>query len=151
MDAVILAIVFIAAVSVAGGVVLAFSPAVDDVLPSLVPASMLRAWSLFVKFAVFSTILIGGLRLAEVGALVSSKSPGAAPLGAGASLMEVYKSIAGSLQAGVWALLVFFGTALVVYAALRIYEAARPALAHSRGIDRHAAHGPRASVPEGRA
>lgn len=134
MDIAMLVLTFLATVAVAGGVVLAFSRPIDTVLSRLVPTELADAWSRCAKFAVFVASFTGGLRLKELAGLVAAG--GDTTIRAPQAFMEVMKTVSGGLGAASWALLAFFGGALAVYAACRVYESFRPGLTHARGAER---------------
>lgn len=133
METAILASVFVAALAVSGFATLAFSVSVDEVLKRLLPAELAAAWSRYVKFALFTASFIGGLRLQELGALVSRGQGDGARLAADQGLVEVYRTIAGSLGAAAWTLLAFFAGTLCVYGAARVYEGLKPSAAARPG------------------
>ena len=128
MDALILGLVFAAALAVSGCVVLVFSIPVDDVIRCLISGAMAQAWSRYVKFAVFTASFVGGMRLAELSAFVARTQPlGGQPLVSdGQGLLEVYKTISGALGAASATLLVFFAATLAACVVLRAYEHFRP-------------------------
>ncbi|TBR16915.1 hypothetical protein EPO15_18090 [bacterium] len=134
MDIAMLVLTFLAAVTLAGGVVLAFAKPIDAVLSRLVPSELADAWSRCAKFAIFVTSFTGGLRLKELGGLVTSGN--AATIDAPQALLEVMKTATGGLNAASLTLLAFFGGALTVYAGVRVYESVRPGLGHPRGGER---------------
>lgn len=135
MDIAMLVLTFLAALAVAGGVVLAFSMPIDAVLSKLVPAELAEAWSRCAKFAVFVSSFTGGLRLGELGGLVAAGA-GRTAVATPQAFLEVMKTVSGALTAASWAVLAFFGGALAVYAASRMYESLRPGLVPPRGGER---------------
>jgi hypothetical protein len=150
MDTTILAFAFASAVILAACVVFFFSGPIDEALGRVVPPEMLSSWRQYVKFALFVVTFAGGLRVSELSAFVAARTTSGAPLTAGQSLMEVIKSITGSLSAAAIALLAFFVATLAIDASRRVYQARRtprpappapPAEAERRpvGAERHAA------------
>lgn len=135
MDIAMLILTFLAALAVAGGVVLAFSNPIDAVLSRLVPTELADAWSRCAKFAIFVASFTGGLRLGELTRLVAA-SAADAPVRAPQAFMEVIKTVSGGLGSASMAVLAFFGGALLVYAGCRVYESFRPGLGHARGGER---------------
>jgi hypothetical protein len=134
MDIAMLVLTFLAALAVAGGVVAAFSKPIDMVLSRLVPTELADAWSRCAKFAVFVASLTGGLRLTELARLVAAG--GDTAVRAPQAFLEVMKSVTGGLTSASWSLLAFFGAALAVYAAGRVYETLRPGMGHARTGER---------------
>lgn len=128
METGILLTVFVAAFAVAAFAVLAFSGPIDAALSRLIPPEMKDGWSRAAKFALFTATLIGGLRLQDLQALASRGQTAGVRPEAGQGLIEVYRTIAGSLEAAAWALGAFFIGALCVHAAIRVYEAVKPSV-----------------------
>jgi hypothetical protein len=129
MDTVMLLSVFLSALVISGGVVLIFSALIDGVLRRLITGEMAAAWTLFTKFALFVAALTGGLRLADMGALLSSAQTGAAQssINSAKVLLEVFKAVLGTLNGAVWMLLLIFGAALTWSLAQTLYASVRPA------------------------
>lgn len=120
MESFILALVFLVAVAVPGAVVYAFSDALDGVIGGIVEPGLASAWSRYARFALFVTGMTGGLRLMEL--------PGITQQGAATSsraLIEVFKTMAGCLTAGMWTLLAIMGGCLAAYAGLQAYGSLR--------------------------
>lgn len=149
MDSTILAFSFAAAIVIAASVALFFSRPIDEALGRVIPPEMGSAWRQYVKFALFVTTFAGGMRVSELSSFVAVRTAASPPLTAGQGLMEVLKSITGSLTAAAIALLVFFTAALVIDASRRVYQSRRfsrpsppapPAEAEGRpvGANRHA-------------
>jgi hypothetical protein len=125
MESMIVAYSFAASLAIAACVVVLFSRSIDEALLRVIPAEMVSSWRLYVKFALFVVTFAGGLRLSELAQLFALRAPGAAPLAAEQSLLEVLRSVSGSLIAAASALLAFFAATLVVYASRRVYFAHR--------------------------
>jgi len=125
MDTTIVAFSFVSAVVIAACMVLFFSDPIDEALGRVVPPEMAPAWRQYAKFALFVVAFVGGLRVSELGSLVAARAASSPPLTAGQSLLEVLKSIAGSLTASAIALLAFFAATLAVDASRRVYQARR--------------------------
>ncbi len=140
IDAVVLTLVFAAALGIAACAAAAFAGPIDEVLARVLPSELARAWSRFVRFAVFTASFIGGLRLRELGSFIASgvATGGLAPLDAGACLLEVYKTVAGALGAAAWGLFVFFLGSLAAYGALKVYGSFKQEHVPARAPDRHA-------------
>lgn len=127
MNSIILAYTFVAAIVIAGCVTALFSKSIDDALSRVIPQETSAAWSRFAKFALFTVTFVGGLRLTELGNMVATAgiAQGHPPFGAAQSLMEIFKSIAGSLIVAAGSLLAFFVVTLVIDAGLRVYRSYR--------------------------
>lgn len=125
MNALVLVLIFLAAIAVAGCVVAAFSTSIDGVLLRLLSGEMAAAWSKYAKFALFVASFTGGLRLNEIQALAGGEAQASMKLGQ--CLMEVYKTIAGTLGGASWTLLIFFGATLAAYLASYLYSSLKAA------------------------
>jgi hypothetical protein len=137
MGSIILSFSFAAAIAIAACVTIFFSKSIDEALTRVIPAEMASAWNRYVKFALFVVTLAGGMRLSELTQFLAMRTPGGPPVPAGQALLEVFKSITGSLIAAAVALLGFFAATLVVRASMRIYDERRvktekTALEHER-------------------
>ena len=124
MDIATLILVFLSAVILSGCVVMAFSAPIDGALNRLLSGEMAAAWTRYAKFAVLVASFTGGMRLKELEALAGlSLNPSSqAAINMSKCLMEVYKTILGTLGAASWTLLVFFGATLTAYAGMNAYE-----------------------------
>jgi hypothetical protein len=123
MDTIMLSSVFLSTLVISGSVVLIFSPLIDGVLFRLITGEMAAAWSLFAKFALLVAALTGGLRLSDIGSLISAAQGGGAPasLSSGKILLEVFRAVLGTLNGSVWMLLLIFGAGLVCTVAQKLY------------------------------
>ena len=142
----ILAFSFAAAIAIAGSVVVLFSKSIDEALSRVIPAEMASAWRQYVKFALFTVTFAGGMRLKALAEFVALRTPIGPPLTAGQGLLEVFKSIAGSLVAASATLLAVFIVTLAIDASMRIFwfqrATERPSLRTERqpvGAERHSA------------
>lgn len=148
MDAMVLAYSFAASIAIAACVLYFFSGSIDEALRRVLPAEMTQAWSRYVKFALFVVTFTGGMRLNELARFLAARLPAGPPLAAAQSLLEVFKSIAGSLMAASAMLLVIFAATLAIHAARRLYqtraaEAERSRLEHQQfASERRAAERP---------
>ncbi len=139
MDIIILTYSFAAALAISACVVLFFSKSIDEAVALVIPREMSPAWSGYAKFALFTVTFAGGMRLRQLAEFVMMRaSAGQAPISAGQGLLEILKTITGSLIAASGILLAFFGVALAVYASARFYQS------HRAAVEKAAAQRPRA-------
>lgn len=117
MNALTLGLIFLAAIVVSGCVVVAFSRPMDAVLQRVLSGEMAMAWSKYVKFAVLVASFSGGLRLNQIAALANPPPP----LTINQGLLEIFRTMVGSLEAASWTLLAFFGATLAAYAVMNVY------------------------------
>jgi hypothetical protein len=134
MDSLILGFSFAAAVAISACVVSLFSRSIDESLVRVVPQELFPSWSRFVKFALFTVTLVGGMRLSDLAVFIMQRAPTGPPISAGEALLEVFKTITGSLVAASVLLLAFFVAALAIDASMRVFwlrrEASEKAAAH---------------------
>lgn len=162
MDSMILTFTFAAAVAIAACVVLLFSESIDMALVRVVPAELVSAWRRYVKFALFTVTFAGGMRLTELAEFIAMRAPAGPPLTAAQSLLEILKTLKGSLIAASVTLLAFFAATLAMYAAILLYQMrptgidkaeasrSRPGAADRQpvGSERHAAGKDRQRIDE---
>lgn len=117
MNALTLGLIFLAALAVSGCVVVAFSIPMDAVLHRILSGEMAAAWSKYTKFAVLVGSFSGGLRLSQIGPLAGSPTP----ITINQSMLEIFRTVIGSLEAASWTLLAFFGATLAAYAVMNVY------------------------------
>ncbi len=155
MDSMILAFSFAAAVAIAACVVALFSQSIDEAVSRVVPEELAAAWRRYVKFALFTVTLVGGMRLSDLAVFVIQRTAASPPVTAAQSLLEVFRAVAGSLVAASSLLLVIFVATLAIDASIRVFwfqreksekaaaqkpRAERPAAATERqpvGTERH--------------
>ena len=125
MDLLILGYSFAAALAIAAGVVVLFSKSIDDAVTRVVPAEMAPAWCQYVRFALFTATFVGGMRLPELAQLITMRPSSGPPISAGQGLLEVLKTMGGSLIAASGTLLVIFVAALAIDASKRFYSTYR--------------------------
>ncbi len=125
MDTGSLVYAYAAAATVAVLVTAAFSPAINRVLDNLIPEEVSPAWAQFIKFALFVSAFVGGMPNANPGRFIDRNGPAVTPPVEGEALMMVMRTIGGALMAASRMLLVFFGTTLAAYAAIRFWAAVK--------------------------
>jgi hypothetical protein len=139
MNIAMLIVVFLSAILVSAGVVVAFSVPIDGALSQVLSPEMASPWSRFVKFALFVASLTGGLRLHEITAL-SALGPSAAgniSVTLSECLIEVFKTVTGCLGMSAWTLLAFFCATLAAYAVVEGYEHYKSESKQARSNERH--------------
>jgi hypothetical protein len=145
METFTMVLILLTSAGVAGGVVFAFSAAMNSVILRVVPGDLAAGVSKYSRFALFVTALVGGLRLAELDSLAR-----AAEVDANRCLLEAYRSAVGALDASLWLLLVFFGAGLAAYAGLHLYSRFGVERFPRRGEPERLERKPPPGVPAGR-
>jgi len=124
----LLIVTFLIALSVSTIVVLVFTKPINNILVRIISDEISRAWSKYLKFAIYITGISSGVRIWALEKYITK------PTGEGAEIvqlnperwvLEVYRTIIETLQGIAWMLLVFFVFALVAYVIVRAFELKR--------------------------
>lgn len=107
---------------------LLFKKPVLKILCRLVSEDLAPTWHRYLMFAMYVVGISGGVRLWEMEKYITPDKDGnLAILNSDRWMIEIYKTIIGSLQGVAWMLLVFFLFALVAYVVVKGFEAKRSA------------------------
>lgn len=108
-----------------------FSKPIAAILSRIVAPELAGAWTQFLRFAIYVVGISGGVRIYELESYVRPAAEQFTPpvLTTNRWVLEVYRTIVGSLQSTAWMLLVFFVVALIAYVIVTALERkhARPA------------------------
>ena len=105
---------------------LLFSSPVKKILSRLVPDELAPSWSRYITFAIYVVGISGGVRAWDVEKYISPDKAGQILiLNQDRWVIEIYKTIIGSLQSVAWMLLIFFLFALIAYVVVRGFELRR--------------------------
>ena len=122
----LLAATFIIAFTVSTIVVLFFSKPLDKILDRIISDQISKAWSKYLKFAIYVTGISSGVRIWNLEKYITKpqyyKGAEIVQLTTERWVLEVYRTIIGTLQGIAWMLLVFFVVALIAYVIVRIFE-----------------------------
>ncbi|MQA89694.1 MAG: hypothetical protein GEU90_05600 [Gemmatimonas sp.] len=126
MFIILLLATFVIALAVSAAVARFFSQPVRRILSDIVADDITYAWSKYIWFAILVVGVSSGVRVFELERYITPM--GLAPaetlvLTRDRWVLEVYRTIIGSLQGIAWVLLVFFAFALVAYVIVRVGEA----------------------------
>lgn len=90
---------------------------VSRILRRLVEEDIFTAWSKYLVFAIFVVGISGGVRVWELERYINPVREGEVMLILNGErwVLEVYRTLIGTLQATAWALLVFFMVALIAF------------------------------------
>jgi hypothetical protein len=133
----LLAVTFLISLSVSGMVVGLFRKPLDRILQRILSDSISRAWLRYLEFALLVVGISSGVRIWELEKYVTPLRTGESvitPLTTERWILEVYRTLIGSLQGIAWLLLVFFVFALLAFVIVRAVEMRRepqPAAARS--------------------
>ena len=100
---------------------------IRKILDRLVSAELSAAWNRYLSFAVVVVGVSGGVRIWSLEKYVTAHAEEGEPvlLNADRWILEVYRTLIGTLQSVAWILLVFFLFALVAYVIMRGFELRR--------------------------
>jgi len=117
---------FIISFAVSTIVVLFFSRPLDKILDRIISDQISGAWSKYLKFAIYVTGISSGVRIWDLEKYITKsqvyKDAEIVQLTTERWVLEVYRTIIGTLQGVAWMLLVFFVFALVAYVIVRVFE-----------------------------
>jgi hypothetical protein len=129
MFVVLLVVTFLVSLVVSAIVAAVFSKPIGRILGRITSDEISRAWLQYLKFAIFVVGISAGVRVWDLEKYITP-APGNQPLALILTpdrwVLEVYRSIIGSLQALAWLLLVFFMFALIAFVIVRAFELRRP-------------------------
>jgi hypothetical protein len=122
----LLLVTFLIALGVASGVARFFSAPIRRILGHIVAEDITYAWSKYIWFAILVVGISSGVRIWELERYITPMDPQRGletlTLTRDRWVLEVYRTIIGSLQGIAWLLLVFFVFALIAYVIVRVGE-----------------------------
>lgn len=124
----LLIITFVIALAVSSIVVLIFAGPINAILARIISDQISRAWSKYLKFAIYVTGISSGVRIWDLEKYITEprfEGSKIIKLNAERWVLELYRTIIGTLQGIAWMLLVFFVFALVAYVIVRAFELKR--------------------------
>ena len=124
----LLVVTFFIAFAVSTVVVLFFARPINNILFRIIADEISKAWSKYLKFAIYITGLSSGVRIYELEKYITRpafKEAEIVELTAERWVLEVYRTVIETLQGIAWMLLVFFVFALIAYVIVRAFELKR--------------------------
>lgn len=123
----LLLVTFLIAAATSALVASLFSRPVKKILDRLVSEELGATWKRYILFAIYVVGISGGVRVWELEKYITPRTKEDAPiiLNSDRWVLEVYKTIIGTLQSVAWMLLVFFLFALLAYVVVRGFELRR--------------------------
>ena len=125
MFLILLIITFIIAISVCFIIVRIFNKSLTGILNRLIEESISNAWLRYLKFAIYVVGISSGVRIWQLEKYITPADPEKAQvivLNADRWILEVYRTIIGTMQGIAWFLLIFFIFALIAYVIVRLVE-----------------------------
>ena len=97
------------------------------ILDRVVSAELSEAWNRYLSFAVVVVGVSGGVRIWSLEKYITARTDDGEPivLNVDRWILEVYRTLIGTLQSVAWILLVFFVFALIAYVIMRGFELRR--------------------------
>ena len=120
----LLIVTFVIAFVVSTIVVLVFGRPVNNILTRIIADKISSAWSRYLKFAIYITGISSGVRIWDLEKYITKPRYDGAEivqLNPERWLLEVYRTVIGTLQGAAWMLLVFFVFALIAYVIVRAF------------------------------
>ena len=120
----LLIVTFLIALVVSFIVVRIFSNPVDNILKRIISDEISSAWLKYLKFAIYVVGISSGVRIHQLERYITAFSTNdeIIQLTTERWIIEVYRTIIGTLGGIAWMLLVFFVFALIAYVIVRAYE-----------------------------
>ncbi len=127
MFAMLLVVTFFIAIATSAGVVQLFRSPIKAILDRIVSDELSSAWLRYLNFAVIVVGVSGGVRIRDLQQYITAPKDLTAPISLTGDrwLLEVYRTLIGTLQSAAWLLLVFFVFALIAYVITRGFELRR--------------------------
>ncbi|NWF51071.1 MAG: hypothetical protein HXY49_11090 [Ignavibacteriaceae bacterium] len=103
-----------------------FDNPIEKILSRIITDEISKAWHKYIKFAVFVVGISGGVEIWQLERFITPQAgPPSTPLTAEYWILEIYRTILGTLQSIAWILLLFFLFALIAYVIVRVLELKR--------------------------
>lgn len=104
-----------------------FRAPIRAILDRVVSPDLSGAWHRYLDFAVVVVGVSGGVRIWELEKYVTARLKDTEPVALNGDrwILEVYRTLIGTLQSAAWLLLVFFVFALIAYVIVRGFEIRR--------------------------
>jgi len=124
MFIVLLLVNFAVALCVCFVIVKVFRSPISKILQRLITDDIYQVWSKYITFAIYVVGISGGVRVFDLERYISPgrEGEGLLELTRDRWILEVYRTVIGTLQSNAWMLLVFFIFALIAYVVVRGME-----------------------------
>jgi hypothetical protein len=116
---------FVISLIVSGIVERVFDKSIDSMLRRIIADPISKAWSRYLKFAIYVVGISSGVRIWDLERYLNpelSVNRTALTLTTERWILEIYRTIIGTLQGLAWLLLVFFIFALLAFVIIRVFE-----------------------------
>jgi large-conductance mechanosensitive channel len=124
----LLVVTFIISLAVCAIITRIFRKPIDSILDRIISDAISKAWSTYLRFAIFVTGISSGVNLYKIEQYITApqyKDGRIIELTPTRWLLEIYRTIIETLQGIAWMLLVFFLFALIAFVIVRVFELIR--------------------------
>ncbi len=124
----LLAVIFVISLSVSLIVVAFFGRPIESILQRIISDEISKAWVKYLRFAIIVVGVSSGVRIWELEKYITPRLAGEVSvieLTRDRWVLEVYRTVIGSLQGIAWLLLVFFIFAMIAFVFVRVSELRR--------------------------
>lgn len=116
---------FVISLIVSGIVERVFDKSIDSMLRRIIADPISKAWTRYLKFAIYVVGISSGVRIWDLERYLNpepSFNRTILTLTTERWILEIYRTIIGTLQGLAWLLLVFFIFALLAFVIIRVFE-----------------------------
>ncbi len=101
-----------------------FKAPIENILRRLVAEDIYGSWSRYIVFAIYVVGISGGVRIWDLEKYITPRTKDEAILELTSDrwVLEIYRTVIGTLQGNAWMLLVFFLFALIAYVIVKGLE-----------------------------
>jgi len=105
-------------------IVTIFKTPINNILRRLVAEDIYSSWSRYIVFAIYVVGISGGVRIWDLEKYITPRTKDEAILELTSDrwVLEIYRTVIGTLQGNAWMLLVFFLFALIAYVIVKGLE-----------------------------
>ncbi len=123
----LLIVTFAVSFVVATIVVLLFTRPITRIMGRVVQEDVSQAWVRYLQFAIYVVGIGAGVQVWEMERYLTAQGPGQQVLELTADrwVLEIYRTVMGTLQSAAWLLLIFFVFALIALVITRAVESRR--------------------------
>ena len=120
----LLLISFIVSFAVCFAVAIIFRSPIDKILQRLVNEALYSSWSKYIGFAIYVVGISGGVRIWDLEKYITpqTKETGIIELTSERWVLELYRTVIGTLQSVAWMLLLFFIFTLIAFVIVKGME-----------------------------
>jgi len=126
----LLIVTFLTAFGVSLIIVILFKKSLGRILNRIINDDISVAWSKYMMFAIFVVGISSGVRIRALEKYITAdqirENAEVVVLNMDRWILELYRTIIGTLQGVAWMLLVFFVFSLIAYVIVKIFEGRKP-------------------------